>query len=347
MALTQVKSEGIADGAVTPNDLADSGVTAGTYGSSSAIPAITVDAKGRITSATTSAIDSTSIANGTSNVSVAASGDITATRAGTTRLTVHSAGATVNGTLSSDGIFVGDGDQIIVGDSNDFRIFHNGSRSIVQDQGTGSLEILATNFVVKNAADNKNSIFAIDGGATILYHNGTEKITTTSGGIEVTGTVLCDGIQIDGSATILANEGILTIKDNNSTGNSTVCYIRGDDSAGSRKWFVGDLGNSTADVYLSNDQTGNLYFRTASTERAYFQSDGHFVPYANNTYDLGTSSLRWRNVYTNDLNLSNEGGANDVDGTWGSWTIQEGEDELFLLNRRNGKKYKFNLSEVN
>ena len=70
------------------------------------------------------------------------------------------------------------------------------------------------------------------------------------------------------------------------------------------------------------------------------------IPRANNTIDLGSSSTRWRNVYTNDLNLSNEGGANDVDGTWGNFTIQEGEDDLFLINKRNGKKYKFNLTEV-
>ena len=74
--------------------------------------------------------------------------------------------------------------------------------------------------------------------------------------------------------------------------------------------------------------------------------DTHFVPSANNTHDLGSSTLRWRDVYTNDLNLSNEGSQNDVDGTWGSWTIQEGEEDLYLLNRRNGKKYKFNLTEV-
>ena len=73
---------------------------------------------------------------------------------------------------------------------------------------------------------------------------------------------------------------------------------------------------------------------------------GHFEPMSNNTRDLGSSSLRWRNVYTNDLNLSNEGGTNDVDGTWGNYTIQEGEDDLFLINRRNGKKYKFMLKEV-
>ena len=66
----------------------------------------------------------------------------------------------------------------------------------------------------------------------------------------------------------------------------------------------------------------------------------------NNSYDIGTTSNRVRNIYTNDLNLSNEGGANDVDGTWGSYTIQEGAEDLFLINKRNGKKYKFNLTEV-
>ena len=73
---------------------------------------------------------------------------------------------------------------------------------------------------------------------------------------------------------------------------------------------------------------------------------GHTIPAANNAHDLGTSSVRWRNIYTNDLNLSNEGSSNDVDGTWGNWTIQEGESDLFLKNNRSGKKYKFNLTEV-
>jgi len=76
------------------------------------------------------------------------------------------------------------------------------------------------------------------------------------------------------------------------------------------------------------------------------QIQGNCIPDANNSHDLGTSSARWRNIYTNDLNLSNEGGSNDVDGTWGSYTIQEGAESLYLINKRNGKKYKFNLTEV-
>ena len=69
-------------------------------------------------------------------------------------------------------------------------------------------------------------------------------------------------------------------------------------------------------------------------------------PETNNSYSLGTNAKRWANIHTNDLNLSNEGSANDVDGTWGQYTIQEGESDLFLINRRNGKRYKFNLTEI-
>ena len=93
-------------------------------------------------------------------------------------------------------------------------------------------------------------------------------------------------------------------------------------------------------------ETVSLQFHTADTHRMTIDASGHVVPAANDTYDLGSSSLRWRDIYTGDLNLSNEGKTNDVDGTWGNYTIQEGENDLFLINNRSGKKYKFNLTEV-
>jgi len=71
------------------------------------------------------------------------------------------------------------------------------------------------------------------------------------------------------------------------------------------------------------------------------------TPASNNSFDLGSTTLKWRNIYTNDLNLSNEDtDGNDIDGTCGSWTIQEGESNLYLKNNLNGKKYKINLTEV-
>jgi hypothetical protein len=76
-------------------------------------------------------------------------------------------------------------------------------------------------------------------------------------------------------------------------------------------------------------------------------ANGDVLPGADANMDLGSATKRWANIYSADLQLSNEGAANDVDGTWGQYTIQEGEEDLFLINRRSGKKYKFNLTEVN
>ena len=70
------------------------------------------------------------------------------------------------------------------------------------------------------------------------------------------------------------------------------------------------------------------------------------IPDADISYDLGSSTRRWANIYTGDIQLNNSGSSNEVDGTWGSYTIQEGEDDLFLINRRSGKKYRFALEEV-
>tara|TARA_Y100000114_G_scaffold49116_1_gene44804 strand:- start:1407 stop:2042 length:636 start_codon:yes stop_codon:yes gene_type:complete len=92
---------------------------------------------------------------------------------------------------------------------------------------------------------------------------------------------------------------------------------------------------------------GALYFRnTSGANKLQLVNAGHLTPGSNNSQDLGSSSSRWANIYTNDLNLSNKGSTNSVDNTWGDYTIQEGESDLFLINNRNGKKYKFNLTEV-
>jgi hypothetical protein len=74
---------------------------------------------------------------------------------------------------------------------------------------------------------------------------------------------------------------------------------------------------------------------------------GNIMPSGDNSYNLGSASLRWANVYTGDLHLSNERTrGNDIDGTTGNWTIQEGESELYIINNKNGKKFKFKLEEM-
>ena len=73
---------------------------------------------------------------------------------------------------------------------------------------------------------------------------------------------------------------------------------------------------------------------------------GNVLPASGNTYDLGSSSARWNNVYVNDMHFSNEGKTNDVDGSWGDWTLQEGENDIFMINNRSGKKFKIAMIPV-
>jgi hypothetical protein len=75
---------------------------------------------------------------------------------------------------------------------------------------------------------------------------------------------------------------------------------------------------------------------------------GNIIPGANDTYDLGSASNVWRNVYTGDLHLSNQAKneGNIIDGTKGNWTLQEGKDDIFMINNISGEKFKINLSKI-
>ncbi len=100
-------------------------------------------------------------------------------------------------------------------------------------------------------------------------------------------------------------------------------------------------GGSCVVAAANHSSTCKITIGTAITTKA------NILPEADNTDNLGSASKRWANVYTADLQMNNTGtGGNDVDGSEGHWTMQEGANDLFLINRLTGKKYKFNLTEV-
>ena len=124
-------------------------------------------------------------------------------------------------------------------------------------------------------------------------------------------------------------------------------WLRDSTTSGtSRLMFGSSAGALDGAIYYKTD-SNYMAFYTNGTEHIRIDQPGNLSPVSDASRDLGTSSLRWRNVYTTDLQLSNENtGGNEVDGTEGNWTLQEGESDVYMINRKTGKKYKMMLQEV-
>ena len=60
------------------------------------------------------------------------------------------------------------------------------------------------------------------------------------------------------------------------------------------------------------------------------------LPTADSTYDLGSATLRFANVYTGDLHLKNDRG---------DWTMIEEDDALTLRNNVTGKVFNIMMQE--
>ena len=256
----------------------------------------------------------------------------------------YGSGVVVEGILNAD-----DSSSIRLGNSDDLQIYHDGTYNVIKGTGNHRMDFY-TNGTLRTCIQSdghlrpaSNNTYQL--GTSVDRWNAVYAYTTNissqmfmpdNGQIRLGNS---DDLQIyhDGSNSYINNTNSkLYIKspdfvDIRSTGNETM---------------IKAIPDGAVELYYNNSKKFHTGSEGTYLRGTVHRCEGLFRPYANNTYDLGSTSDRWRNIYTNDLCLSNEGSANDVDGTWGDYTIQEGESDLFLKNNRSGKKYKFNLTEV-
>ena len=117
--------------------------------------------------------------------------------------------------------------------------------------------------------------------------NGTANITVTAAADTLTGSTLNSGV----TASSLTSVGTLTSL--TTSGNITT---DGDVTGTSNTNFY--VKNDSGEEILFQESSNQLYFKTNGTWRAYFTSGGDFVPYADSSYDLGTSSVRWAQTHS-------------------------------------------------
>ncbi len=213
-------------GTILGTQLENSGVTAGAYGSSSAIPIVTVDAQGLVTAASTTAIDSTTIANGSASVAVSNNGPITSNANHD-----FSAGIDVTGNITGSGNVDIDG-QIQVGSVNTYlkqnQLRSNAPGSMFFDHGTTGQDIV---FRTSNSSALDTPGITIKANGNVDFANGID----VTGNITVTGTV--DGVDVATRDTLFggltSSSGVLTngvtattqSASDNSTKVATTAYV--------------------------------------------------------------------------------------------------------------------------
>lgn len=107
-----------------------------------------------------------------------------------------------------------------------------------------------------------------------------------------------------------------------------------------------DLTGTTGQVYTGTWLADTTMLLGSLTINTAIQETGNVLTVAGN---LHCANITCDDISVADLIMSNDRPnklANEVDGTKGSWVMQEGEDNMYLINRKTGKQYKFVLEEV-
>ena len=181
-----------------------------------------------------------------------------------------------------------DSDKILVGTNDDLHIYHNGVTSYIDNT-------TAVAFAIRQLSDDQDIVLQSDSGSggvstyvrcdgsngeVQLSHYGSQKFRTKSDGIDVTGEVQCDSLDVDGNGDIAGTltSNRVVIRDDGSA--SPLLSIRADDNS---PWalIVGNDGYTTTDDYgLAFYQNANgACFQQAKGNGSYVnfylqQSDG-------------------------------------------------------------------------
>ena len=113
---------------------------------------------------------------------------------------------TLTGLTTTGNINLGDSDVINIGAGNDLQIQHNGTHSYISDAGTGNLYIqTSAGLIIENAGGSETMGSFTENGAVTLYYDNAAKLATKTDGVDITGELQSDSLDVDGNGDISGN----------------------------------------------------------------------------------------------------------------------------------------------
>ncbi len=183
-----------------------------------------------------------------------------------TKLEVDGVITTAGLTTTAD-INFGDNDKAIFGAGSDLQIYHDGSHSIIQDSGAGDLILQGGNDLILRETDGSTEYLRANEGAGVqIFHNGNQKFLTTSAGIDVTGSVVSDGLNLDGN--IQGDDGQNMLVSAGEGSGDKLDLRAGDDV---RIWVDGATAHKLAANFNSNGDI-SFYEDTGTTAKFFWDA---------------------------------------------------------------------------
>jgi hypothetical protein len=289
---------------------------------------------------------------------------------GTNPTSITTGDITATGTASfanlatTGNITFGDNDKAVFGAGSDLQIYHSGSHSFISEAGTGDLYIGASsNIALMNSAFSENKLLATTDGALKLYYDGSQKLSTTSTGIDVTGTVTADGISSSGDITITESTPSISFVDSDGTNqigklrqvaDTVILSARNNTAYGNFK-FTGEDGSTEKTRLQINGSTGDISFYedTGTTAKLFWDASaeslgigtsspsgaldigGQHILYDN--YDALGASFTRNGAYGSVLSLGRQGVSSGV-------TLDYPADNTFALSTNSTERMRIDSS---
>ena len=202
---------------------------------------------------------------------------------------------------TGDDITFADSSKAIFGAGSDLQIYHDGSNSYIDDAGSGRLNIRASDLRIEKYTGETIAKFLADG-AVELNYNDAKKFETTSTGIDVTGTLVSDGLTVSGVAYIQSTttpQLELAYNSANITGfyrSGGDFQIKNDNGAGTPETSIVLAEDGAVTLYhddsakLSTTSTGIDVTGTVTADGLTVDTDTLVVDATNNRVGIGTSS---------------------------------------------------------
>ena len=104
--------------------------------------------------------------------------------------------------VPDSGLRMPDGDKMMFGNSDDLKIYHDGSNSFIDDAGTGGLYIRADNLIRFDKYTGETMASFASDAAVTLYYDNSAKLATKTDGVDITGELQSDTLDVDGNLTV-------------------------------------------------------------------------------------------------------------------------------------------------